>query len=1234
MSESNDQEILDKSNIFFLEDKSSFTEFMMNEVNKNNDISALNITIDDKLNNFEKFKVKSNKLPSIFTVKINELVEQHGGNNRIMGLKEYKKKGYTATMLRYQPDLKATAQELIEAGFTEAELIEAGFTDKEEPAAVAVAAAVADAKKAAEAAEAKKAAEAERKNLLADAEAKKAAASVAAEEKQLRDKVVFNKRSDQIQNAMARLKEKTALVREKATKNTPDLAAYFGKFVEGAKSTLNRGLNRLGGTDASNIKPYCYDYHEENKNCNMLRESHNTIVDSHNLNLHLPGILNPKMIPNKDNPWDHYPVIGHVDNNPLAFKVITLNSGTSGINNSPFEFWNDTLLNDPKFVEWSDAVENFLSKDHTVEEILTQIVSRFNEKYPAVTELNNLIKGILSKYTIEDGNSPDIVLPDKFNKINLKNSDLSTYDVFAPTKMHERVKSIKNSIELYINGNMYDDDDDDFDVNVNTLYIDSDDANLLKLDTDIEFLISKLSEKYKSKMIVRNKLNDENTYIGDDNIYITLGDEENPTQYLKKDQTLSDDELKNLYITQVNLQMLFDLLLVSMMPEGLNLDQLSEIQPALSNDAKLIKIVLLLAQEKPDFMMLQETDATQLKEKLKDSGYDYELVDESGKDCNILYNKVKYNISSSDSDVTNNPRFLSKTFEIIGEKGANLIQVISIHCKSSGSDIIENLNDAITTSKDIYTIIGIDTNLKSDKISDFKEILVKKITYDKVFNISNIDNTTVKLTEAINSLDIGKIETELLNASSYVKDAISMPAYMMARTLFDFLEEYNKVKDDSDLRYNAIKKKFTTVSEIIKQSQKNDDPYKYWDAATKLIQSKMSGGSAKWANSQQKSVLMMTSSSPQSIFKNNYHITVNKARTFIQGQQSKGLNSTILKEIIDGEISDNNTTYDKITKDFIFAIDTNSSDSTVYQYRGTTAEADKQSTTSASAAATDADAAVAMEKTVKEAEELAEAAEAALKKAEAARKKAEEALVGEAANTTLEAAEAAAAAAEAAKEKAEAEEAASKAKEASNKVEAMALKAQEKAMERDEDEYSVIVSSGLSATMANMNAKAAAAKASSSAAKAATAARAALRAAEEAARKKRAEEAAAAKEKAAAQLVVSSVFIQDQKEAAAAEAAAKAELAAAAEATAAAKKAADAAEAAIKKVSAADTETQDAAAVVAKSVRDYAETAKQSAAAAAAAAAAAEQHGGSYSDLIFPQSGGNSNNSSLLEFLL
>ena len=78
-----------------------------------------------------------------------------------------------------------------------------------------------------------------------------------------------------------------------------------------------------------------------------------------NLQNHLPNILVPDLIPSNANPWDHFPVIGQVqiEGQDPPIKVITLNCGLGGDNDSPLEFWNNELLKNEVFKAWSDSIK-------------------------------------------------------------------------------------------------------------------------------------------------------------------------------------------------------------------------------------------------------------------------------------------------------------------------------------------------------------------------------------------------------------------------------------------------------------------------------------------------------------------------------------------------------------------------------------------------------------------------------------------------------------------------------------------------------------------------------------------------------------------------------------------------------------------------------------------------------------------------------------------------------------
>ena len=170
----------------------------------------------------------------------------------------------------------------------------------------------------------------------------------------------------------------------------------------------------------ANTKPYCYTNLPSNSpnKCDDTIATHihnqaTTKFMNHHLAHHLPGILNPVLIPNQENPWSHYPVIGHVENGKNQFKVITLYCGED--DNS-----SETVI---------DSINNKYSHLH---DLLLQEQPDFMMLQEINLELPNILK------------TPNI---DKYKLLSGTNSCIIIYNSqkFTPSKQLDELAKTGNS---------------------------------------------------------------------------------------------------------------------------------------------------------------------------------------------------------------------------------------------------------------------------------------------------------------------------------------------------------------------------------------------------------------------------------------------------------------------------------------------------------------------------------------------------------------------------------------------------------------------------------------------------------------------------------------------------------------------------------------------------------------------------------------------------------------------
>ena len=463
-----------------------------------------------------------------------------------------------------------------------------------------------------------------------------------------------------------------------------------------------------------------------------------------NLLNHLPNILVPDLIPSNANPWDHFPVIGEVDIDAQdTIKVITLNCGLGGDNDSPLEFWNNELLKNDEFKDWSDSIKTeLIYNDSTKQpnlasqnEYFKLIDTKTKHSEKTGTETNtmknigvNIIIALKEIISIDKTELKELqsIFQIRWNK---KFDDLASGERFIGEgkTMINRLIGIDN---LYKSDDISEITVQEF---IEEYYAVGDDYKKYYTDQlKTHGLITQDNVSYK---INNNKIKSFKRFNKEgDTPYFMVTDNDS-LDFINTDESTPQTRTTFMFV-HMCCQILYDMILYNQLLSTIKSVNPGEILSTIksSNSTqqtnKRIFIKQLIEQEEPDFVLLQES-----KDIEDVTPGNYSIVNSTTDDCNIIYSN-KYTptpttTTTNSTDKLNYQKFVTKSPPTIN------INVCSIHCDSKGTDINTQLTTAIEkNNEDIPLIIGIDTNISVKNLLSTKMKLssLPKITKASTFN--------------------------------------------------------------------------------------------------------------------------------------------------------------------------------------------------------------------------------------------------------------------------------------------------------------------------------------------------------------------------------------------------------------------------------------------------------------------------------------------------------------------
>ena len=482
-----------------------------------------------------------------------------------------------------------------------------------------------------------------------------------------------------------------------------------------------------------NLPPIYYDKVNPEGNENLLN--------------HLPNILVPDLIPSNANPWDHFPVIGEVDieGQGTPIKVITLNCGLGGDNDSPLEFWNNELIKDDEFNDWSDSIKTELIYNNTTSQPNQEAQKEYFDEILATRNMKEIGENIiveLKKIIKKDGI--------ELTSISIKSIfDIRWGEKFDDLASGERfIGEGKTMIDRLIGiDNLY----KSYGISENTV------PQFIKeyyAVGDKKYYIKQL---YTNSHTIKNhdtsyQINDKKKSYFKTINGNQLTDNDKLNKIANNENELTDEGTLFMFV-HMCCQILYDMILYNQLLKTYKSVNPGEILSKIKSsnitqqNNKRTFITQLIEQEQPDFVLLQES------KDIKDvTPGNYSIVTSTTDDCNIIYS-IKYTPTTTNiTDKLNYQKFVTTTSPTIN------INVCSIHCDSKGTDINNQLTTAIQkNNEDIPLIIGIDTNISVKNLLSTKMKLssLPKITKASTFNdIEKYQLSHIIDVESLNELQI------------------------------------------------------------------------------------------------------------------------------------------------------------------------------------------------------------------------------------------------------------------------------------------------------------------------------------------------------------------------------------------------------------------------------------------------------------------------------------------------